>query len=162
MAGVVSDAKTQKCNFSVSILMTSSRQHQFGDQKVVGTLEELLRGARGLKLVRGQVYRVPNSVFTIFVNASTTHHPALVCHSKIRHLAPGTSASPRNARNVIDRRRMGGYTLSKSNAPNGKQSTFFLRLRIEVAEAEIGKHWWTIDDEDLVAISAILGHEREA
>lgn len=61
-----------------------------------------------------------------------------------------------------ERYRLGAYTLRKSNSPNDKPSTFFLKLRREVEEEFIGKYWWTIDNEDLLEVSVILGQERDA
>ncbi|MCA9139012.1 MAG: hypothetical protein KDB00_19705 [Planctomycetales bacterium] len=133
-------------------------------QSRMWTIGDLISEARGeplqrLKLERGKVYRLRNDLWGIFENSSTTHHPALVCHSAIREFAPGSSKVDRSEK---ERRRLGGYTLKHPNAPNGKRSTFFLKLKVAVEESEIGEFWWVIHDEDLAAINNILGQEREA
>lgn len=123
------------------------------------TFGDLITESVGLFLARGQVYRLPNHLWEVFGKATSSHHPGLVCHPAVRSFAPGTSVTMRTEE---ERYRLGAYTLRKSNSPNDKPSTFFLKLRREVEEEFIGKYWWTIDNEDLLEVSVILGQERDA
>jgi hypothetical protein len=127
------------------------------------TVGQLIAEAMGLpppprKLARGEVYRLPSSLWSIYDDSGHAQHPGLVCHPVVRSFAPGTSQTERSEE---ERQKLGCYELKNRNAPNKKPSIFFMKQRIDVEESDIGDHWWTLTHEDLLAIDNILGQERK-